>query len=116
MIFFVNLPIGLVALVILWRLLPAIRRPEAGSHIDWLGASVFTLAIAPFLVGLTNKQTGDWTDPAVGGLMLVGLVFGAIFLVVESREAATLRGAVRGRGGRDGRGGHQKLTFFRTSK
>jgi EmrB/QacA subfamily drug resistance transporter len=86
-IFFVNLPIGLVALVILWRLLPAIRRPEAGSHIDWLGASVFTLAIAPFLVGLTNKQTGDWTDPAVGGLMLVGLVFGAIFLVVESRVA-----------------------------
>jgi MFS family permease len=83
----VNVPIGLVALVILWRLLPAIRRPEAASHIDWLGASVFALAIAPFLVGLTNKQTGDWTDPAVGGLMLAGLVFGVIFLIVESRVA-----------------------------
>ena len=86
-IFFVNVPIGMVALVILWRLLPAIRRPEAASHIDWLGASVFALAIAPFLVGLTNKQTGDWTDPAVGGLMLAGLVFGVIFLFVESRVA-----------------------------
>jgi EmrB/QacA subfamily drug resistance transporter len=86
-IFFVNLPIGLVALVILWRLLPAIRRPEAASHIDWLGASVFALAIAPFLVGLTNKQTGDWTDPAVGGLMLVGLAFGLLFILVESRAS-----------------------------
>ncbi|HEU4674008.1 MAG TPA: MDR family MFS transporter [Candidatus Limnocylindrales bacterium] len=84
-IFFVNVPIGLVSLAILWRLLPPIRRPEAARNIDYLGAAVFTLAIAPFLVGLTNKQTGEWTDPAVGGLALVGLAFGALFLWVESR-------------------------------
>jgi EmrB/QacA subfamily drug resistance transporter len=84
-IFFVNVPIGLVSLAILWRLLPAIRRPEAARNIDYVGAAVFTLAIAPFLVGLTNKQTGDWADPAVGGLILVGLAFGALFVLVESR-------------------------------
>ncbi|MBA3236436.1 MAG: MFS transporter, partial [Chloroflexi bacterium] len=84
-IFFVNVPIGLVSLVILWRLLPAIKRPEAARHIDYLGAALFTLAIAPFLVGLTNKQTGEWSDPAVGGLIIVGLLFGAAFVWVESR-------------------------------
>lgn len=84
-IFFVNLPLGLIALVILWRLLPPIRRPEAAKHIDFVGAVVFALAIAPFLVGLTNKQSGEWTDPAVGGLMLAGLAFGALFLWIESR-------------------------------
>src|SRR5438046_2066114 len=84
-IFFVNVPIGLISLVILWRLLPAIRRPEAARNIDYIGALVFALAIAPFLVGLTNKQTGQWTDPAVGGLMLVGLAFGALFIWIESR-------------------------------
>ena len=84
-IFFVNLPLGLIALVILWRLLPPIRRPEAAKHIDFVGTVVFALAIAPFLVGLTNKQSGDWTDPAVGGLMLAGLAFGALFLWIESR-------------------------------
>jgi EmrB/QacA subfamily drug resistance transporter len=84
-IFFVNVPLGLVSLVILWRLLPAIRRPEAARNIDYVGAIVFGLAIAPFLVGLTNKQTGDWTDPSVGGLILVGLVFGVVFLWIESR-------------------------------
>ena len=31
---------------------------------------MFTGAIAPFLVGLSNKQPGEWTDPWVGGLML----------------------------------------------
>jgi EmrB/QacA subfamily drug resistance transporter len=94
-IFFINIPIGLISLIILWRLLPAIRRPEAARHIDYVGAFVFTLAIAPFLVGLTNKGgthlvngtkvPNDWSDPAVAGLILVGLAFGALFLWIESR-------------------------------
>ena len=86
-IFFINIPIGLISLFILWRLLPAIRRPEAGQNIDYLGAGAFALAIAPFLIGLTNKQTGQWSDPAVGGLILVGLAFGALFVWLESRAA-----------------------------
>lgn len=86
-IFFINIPIGLISLVILWRLLPAIRHPEAGRNIDYLGAAVFTAAVAPFLVGLSNKQTGNWTDPTVGGLMAVGVVLGAVFVWIESRAA-----------------------------
>ena len=85
-IFFVNVPIGAISLVILWRLLPAIKRPDAARNIDYLGAGVFALAIAPFLVGLTNKSpTHDWTDPIVGGLILLGLVFGVIFVWIETR-------------------------------
>jgi len=84
-IFFVNVPVALISLIVLWRLLPPIRRPEAARHIDYLGTVVFALAIAPFLIGLTNKQSGDWTDPAVGGLIAVGLAFGALFVFIESR-------------------------------
>lgn len=84
-IFFVNVPVGLVSLFVLWRLLPPIKRPEAARNIDYLGAAVFTLAIAPFLIGLTNKQNSDWTNPWVGGLILVGLAFAALFVWIESR-------------------------------
>ena len=84
-IFFINVPLGLISLIILWRLLPPIRRPEAARNIDYVGAGVFALAIAPFLIGLTNKQSGEWTDPAVGGLILAGLAFGVLFLWIESR-------------------------------
>ena len=85
-IFFVNVPVGLISLVILWRLLPAIKRPDAARHIDYIGAVVFALAIAPFLIGLTNKSPStNWTDPIVGGFILVGLAFGAIFIWIESR-------------------------------
>jgi MFS family permease len=48
---------------------------------------VFTAALVPILIGLTNKQTMDWTDPQVGGLIGLGLVLTAVFLWVESRAA-----------------------------
>ncbi len=87
-IFFVNVPLGLISLVILWRLLPPIRRPDAARNIDYAGAGVFALAIAPFLIGLTNKTpTHDWTDPSVGGLILIGILFGLLFVWIESRVA-----------------------------
>jgi EmrB/QacA subfamily drug resistance transporter len=84
-VFLVNLPLGLVALFVLWRLLPHVRHPEAVRSIDYLGAAVFTAAIVPLLLGLTNKQFGEWTDPQVGGLIGLGLLLSAVFVWVESR-------------------------------
>ena len=37
------------------------------------------------LVGLTNKQFGEWTDPTVGGFILVGIIGTLLFIVAESR-------------------------------
>ncbi|HSH22359.1 MAG TPA: MDR family MFS transporter, partial [Candidatus Caenarcaniphilales bacterium] len=86
-VFFVNLPVGAVALAIIWRLLPAHQGTGVTRRIDYLGVFVFTLALVPILVGLTNKQTLEWTDPWVGGLMLLGALLGVVFLVVEARAA-----------------------------
>ncbi|MGH2491195.1 MAG: MFS transporter, partial [Candidatus Limnocylindria bacterium] len=72
-VFFVNLPIGAVVFAVIWRTLPSIRPSAAAPRIDYLGASVLVAALVPILVGLTNKQTGQWGDPAVGGLIAVGV-------------------------------------------
>ena len=84
-IFFVNLPIGIVSLAVIWRLLPTIKRSDASRNFDYLGAAVFTVAIGFLLVGLTNKQSGDWADPVVGGFIAIGLALSALFVFVESR-------------------------------
>ena len=84
-IFFLNVPLGLVSLFVCWRLLPPIKNPDSGRDIDYVGAGLFTLALTPILLGLSNKRTMDWTDPWVGGLMLVGLVIAVVFVWWESR-------------------------------
>jgi EmrB/QacA subfamily drug resistance transporter len=84
-VFFVNLPVGAVALAIIWRLLPAHQRTGVTRKVDWLGVFVFTLALVPILIGLTNKQAADWTDFWVGGLIAIGLVLVGVFIWIESR-------------------------------
>jgi EmrB/QacA subfamily drug resistance transporter len=84
-IFYVNIPIGIVSLIVLARLLPTIKRPDATRNLDYLGAAVFTVAISTLLIGLTNKQTADWATPEVGGLIGIGLLLGAVFVFIESR-------------------------------
>ncbi len=86
-IFYVNIPIGLISMAVIFRLLPTVRRPGTtrARDLDYLGAAVFTGAVSAILVGLTNKQSADWTSLEVGGLILAGLVGAAVFLAVEAR-------------------------------
>jgi len=84
-IFLVNLPLGLVVLVVIWRTLPTRIERGVERTIDYLGAAVFIAALVPILIGLTNKQFGEWSDPQVGGLIAVGLGLAAVFIWVESR-------------------------------
>jgi EmrB/QacA subfamily drug resistance transporter len=86
-IFFINVPLGLISLFVCWRLLPPIKNPEGGRNIDYVGAGLFTAALVPILLGLSNKRTLDWTDPLVGGLIVLGLVIAAVFIWWESRAA-----------------------------
>ena len=84
-IFYVNLPVGAIALFVIWRLLPTIKRPDATRNLDFLGAWIFAVAVTSLLVGLTNKQTGDWADPEVGGLVAISAALSLVFLAVEAQ-------------------------------
>jgi EmrB/QacA subfamily drug resistance transporter len=92
-IFYVNIPIGLVALFVISRLLPTVKSARATRNFDILGGAIFTIATGFLLVGLTQKgQTNaathalnEWTDPTVGGFILIALVGIALFIWAESR-------------------------------
>lgn len=86
-IFYVNIPIGIVALFVIQRLLPTVKKTGATRNFDLIGGAIFTVAISFLLVGLTNKQFGEWDEPTVGGFILVGLILTGLFLFAESRAA-----------------------------
>ena len=84
-IFYVNIPIGIVALIVIQRLLPTVKTPSATRNFDLIGGVIFTIAMVFLLVGLTNKQFGDWADPTVGGFVIIGLIGTLLFILAESR-------------------------------
>jgi EmrB/QacA subfamily drug resistance transporter len=86
-IFYVNLPIGIVALVIIERLLPNVRGHATQVRIDYLGVATLVAGLVPILIGLTLAETDGWSDPIVWAWMGFGLVFLAIFILVERRAA-----------------------------
>ena len=84
-IFYVNIPIGIVALIVIQRLLPTVKTPSATRNFDLIGGTIFTIAMVFLLVGLTNKQFGEWADPTVGGFVIVGLIGTVLFILAEWR-------------------------------
>jgi EmrB/QacA subfamily drug resistance transporter len=84
-IFFVNIPLGLIVLFVIWRTLPGLHDESNKPSIDYLGAALLVAALVPILIGFTNKQFGEWTDLDVGGLIVLGLAIIPLFLFVESR-------------------------------
>ncbi len=86
-VFFVNLPIGLVALAVIGRLLPNIKGRRRDIKIDYLGVVTLVAGLVPILVGLTLAETSHWSDTSVWGSIVVGVVFLVVFVVVESRAA-----------------------------
>ena len=86
-IFYVNIPIGLVALAVIWRLLPNVRHAEHAGRIDWLGVTTLVLGLVPILIGFTIAQNNGFDDPYFWAWTGAGLAFLVAFIVVERRAA-----------------------------
>lgn len=89
-VFYVNLPVGLLALPILWRYLPrlaqAVERP--GRALDWWGVLLLGLAIGTLL--MTTEFAGQlgFASLSFWGLVGLSLVFGGLFVAHQRRSTA----------------------------
>ncbi len=84
-IFYINLPIGAVALAVTGVALPGVLT-RVHRVIDYLGTALIALA-ATSLVLFTSLggTTYPWRSPFVIGLAVAGVVFSLLFLVAEHR-------------------------------
>ncbi|MCI4348084.1 MAG: MFS transporter, partial [Thermoplasmata archaeon] len=83
-IFFVNVPIGLVATLRAYTDLHELAHPERKPRIDWIGNALFAGGLGTLLIGITLGALGE-VAPLVGwALTILGLVLIAVFLVVET--------------------------------
>jgi hypothetical protein len=83
-VFYVNLPLGLCSLLLILAKMPPLRPERGDGKIDYLGAMLFVAASVPLLLVLTwGGQSYAWTSPQILGLIAMGLVTLAAFVVVE---------------------------------
>jgi EmrB/QacA subfamily drug resistance transporter len=52
-IFYINVPLGAVALVVLFLTLPVFRNPQASRQIDYLGTALLVIGITPLLLAFS---------------------------------------------------------------
>jgi EmrB/QacA subfamily drug resistance transporter len=83
-IFFVNLPIGVLAVALTLVKVGESRNPEARRP-DWLGFVLFTLALSSLVYGLIESNQKSFGSPLVIGCLIAAVVLIAAFLLVESR-------------------------------
>jgi MFS family permease len=91
-VFWINVPVGVFGALWAYRKLRDNGERNPG-RIDWWGNFTFAIGLGALLIGITNGiqpyhgHTMGWSNPAVYGLLIVGLVLLAAFVVVETRIA-----------------------------
>lgn len=87
-VFYVNLPVGIIALAALVFLFPNLHvKSTVRRSIDWAGAFTLVAGLTPVLTALSLGGTPDWDwgSGKVLGLIGVGVAFLIAFIFIESR-------------------------------
>lgn len=86
-VFYINMPLGLLSLVVLPVVLPDSKRRKQVS-IDYLGSVTMVIAVVALLLSLeTIGLEGSWSSPLVIGGFVVALVGFVAFIYAERRAA-----------------------------
>ncbi|MFD5590783.1 MFS transporter [Streptomyces griseorubiginosus] len=86
-VFYVNLPVGVVALAVIAVVLRIPRR-SAKHVIDYLGTFLIAaVATCLVLVASLGGTTWGWASPQIVGLAVLGVVLAVAFVAVERRAA-----------------------------
>ena len=89
-IFWINLPLGALALLATTRLYVPTRR-TATAVIDYAGSALIVALASCLLLAITDAENGGgFGQPRVLWLLASGLVLTAVFVVVERRAAAPI--------------------------
>jgi EmrB/QacA subfamily drug resistance transporter len=85
-VFFLNVPIGIVAIVVTFAKLRESRNPNA-TRVDWLGLVTFSTALLALVLGLLRGNDDGWSSAPILTLFGVAVVMLGAFAVVERRVA-----------------------------
>ena len=84
-VFFLNVPLAVIILVILFWHVPESRDETAQGGLDWAGALLATIGLGAIVYGLIEAGALSFLHPLVLSSLAIGVVTFAAFLLLEAR-------------------------------
>jgi len=84
--FWVNLPVGAIAVAAIYLEFPHMKPRAAARRIDWAGFGALIACVVPLLLALTWATEYGWSSLRVESLLATATVMLGVFLFVESRS------------------------------
>ena len=85
-IFFINVPIGVVAIIITLTQIQESRDPNK-RRVDWVGFISFSASLFVLVFALIRGNDDGWSSSLIVGLLAAAIVLMAIFVVAEIKQA-----------------------------
>lgn len=85
--FFINVPLALIVLLISWLHAPESRDDDANTALDWPGTALATLGLGTLVYGLIESSRLGFGHPLVLATLIGGALSLAGFFLVEARSA-----------------------------
>ncbi|OZC59043.1 EmrB/QacA family drug resistance transporter [Rhodococcus sp. 15-725-2-2b] len=81
-VFYINVPLGIIALVVVWRVLnlPVYRRE---ARVDWWGAVLLSVGLVPLLIIAEQGRVWGWSSPRALLCFGIGIVGVIAFVLAE---------------------------------
>jgi EmrB/QacA subfamily drug resistance transporter len=89
-IFWLNVPIGIVTMLLIYVVAGGIETPRVGARIDLAGALLLSLALVAGIGAVTMSGSVGWSDPLVAAGLLVSLAAVVAFAWLELRLRSPL--------------------------
>ena len=89
-IFFVNVPVGIVAFVLSVRSVPESKDEHMHRSFDLAGAATVTAGLVSLVYGIVRSSASGWGSAEVLGFLGLAVVLLASFLVIERRSREPL--------------------------
>ena len=83
-VFYVNLPLGALAMIVFALVMPSIRPQSVHRSLDRLGIVVLVTAVVPLMLAFSwGGSQYDWLSPEIIGLLVVAFIAAGLFVRVE---------------------------------
>jgi EmrB/QacA subfamily drug resistance transporter len=89
-IFFINIPVAVMVIVLSVRHVPESRDPDASSTTDYLGAAAMVVFLSGITFAFIEAPALGWSSPVVLTMASLGVIGLAVFLAWERRAASPM--------------------------